>query len=117
MLDAQLRTDLGAMLSRLQQQHVCSVTPLLKPVCEPKGCECTPGTVAGGWGYRGDAHIGEASHPGPKQWLPAVFSSSFEPSLRCCLLQILVAAVAVLSICDGMGCAALSLQNCNMSID
>ena len=30
----------------------------------------------------GDAHIGEASHPGPpKQWLPAVFLSVFDQSL------------------------------------
>ena len=73
-----------------------------------------PGTVAGGWGCKGDAHIGEASHPGPpKQWLPAVFS----PSLTVSLLYVLTTMVAVLSICDGMGCAALSLQNCNMTID
>ena len=42
------------------------------------------GTVAGGWGHIGDAHIGEASHPGPRSWLPALFSPSVFSLFYCC---------------------------------
>ena len=42
----------------------CSDCSLCQGCCQCS-VEVLPGTVAGGWGSRGDAHIGEASHPGP----------------------------------------------------
>ena len=69
------------------------------------------------YGSRGDAHIGEASHPGPRSvtgYAPCMFPSwGFSGTL----VKTLVSLVAVLSICDGMGCAAMALKNCSADID
>ena len=69
------------------------------------------------YGLRGDAHIGEASHPGPGP-MPYVSRMYNEwnagPS---CILRTLLVMVSVLSICDGMGCAAMALKSCSADVD
>jgi hypothetical protein len=57
------------------------------------------------FGHRGDAHIGEASHPGP---LDAQRRTQTRPSL----ISIFMLTVAcVISVADGMGCGLMALQD------
>ena len=80
----------------------------LCPLC----CDCSRDTA---YGLRGDAHIGEADHPGPISFLPRLF-----PTLGASgglILKAFLTMVTVLSICDGMGCAAMALKNNSADID
>ena len=62
------------------------------------------------YGMRADAHIGEASHPGP--------SDIIVYSRRPTFLSLLIVSVAcVLSLCDGMGCGKISLMANNATYD
>ena len=58
------------------------------------------------FGPRGDAHIGEASHPGPS--VPCNTRRQSPPSM----INIFMLTVAcVISVCDGMGCGLMALQD------
>ena len=64
------------------------------------------------YNHRGEAHIGEASHPGP--WPFCGYKQRIFPSCQggcSALLKILFIYTAVFSVCDGIGCAAQALQN------
>ena len=64
------------------------------------------------YNHRGDAHIGEASHPGP--WPFSGYKQRIFPASETgcsVLLKILLIYTAVFSVCDGIGCAAQALQN------
>lgn len=61
------------------------------------------------FGHRGDAHLGEASHPGP------VYR---ETRTRFTIAQFITIAVAcAISVCDGMGCGLISLRDCDSDIN
>ena len=65
---------------------------------------------------RNGERIGEAKRPGPAPYNGC--ASRLFPSLTCSKLMSLIAmSVAVVSVCDGMGCAALALQNCGAEFD
>ena len=55
------------------------------------------------WGHRGDAHIGEASHPGPSAATMAIAA--------------LAASVITMSLCGGIECGAASLRATSTVMD
>ena len=68
-------------------------------------------------GHRGDAHIGEASHPGP-------LGNVFGPRLLGKAMGIssptasaMATLLIVLSLCDGMSCGHMSLRRCDATFD
>ena len=67
------------------------------------------------YGKRGDAHIGEASHPGPHQRQGAI-SASNRKALPV-TTWMLVTVACVLSLCDGMGCGLMSLRQNDARFD
>jgi hypothetical protein len=119
----QIRSGLAQLLARMQEpaEAVYSFPrfPPAQPVAAPQ-LQQDP------TGHDGDAHIGEASHPGPKQesgfsgYVSRLFAStgskctwrSYSPNLMMAFFLL----VTVFSVCDGMGCGATSLQNCGADV-
>ena len=64
----------------------------------------------GPYGRKGE-RIGEASHPGPCR-LPVNTTA-----VMAALSSVVAAQCIVMSLCDGMICAAISLQNCDAAVD
>ena len=84
------------------------------PISTPTGSSESP--VMHTVGHRGDAHIGEASHPGPSNtyYRSSFFSYQNRPSM----IQWLIISVAcVLSIGDGMGCGLMGLREHQADFD
>lgn len=124
-----VRAGLAELFHCLQaspQQHVATgLTPdYLKGLRErsdttnfaPPATRSAARAEGGGLGHRGE-RIGEASHPGPspsRHWVSPMFSNTSTGSPLVCLLA---AMVTVFSVCDGVGCAAMWLQNCNATVN
>ena len=69
----------------------CLNCNLCQGCCRCHSADNLPATVAGGWGNRGNAHIGEASHPGPigihpccRTECPCPSSYNGQPGKHCC---------------------------------
>ena len=58
------------------------------------------------FGSCGDAHIGEASHPGPS--VPYNTRRQTRPSM---INMFMLTVACVISVCDGMGCGLMALQD------
>jgi hypothetical protein len=68
-------------------------------------------------GHRGDAHLGEADHPGPYSNVigPRMLGQAMGISLP--VASPLGALFIVLSLFDGMSCGHMSLRRCNATFD
>ena len=105
----QAQQGLAALLANLQQANPADVVrPGNVTQSAPQPNERAPvrqraPVLRARWGYRGDAHIGEASHPGPQAFAAA-------------MATVAVCTIAM-SLCGGIECGAAFLRACSTVID
>jgi hypothetical protein len=116
-------TSVAAQSSHEQSDQVAAGLAALQQQLQANALNHVSATpyqnTSGGWGHRGE-RIGEASHPGPPAknsgYARRLFNNS--KGLNCAAaVKCLTMTCTVLSLCDGMGCAALALQNSNAQIE
>ena len=107
-LSDQIASGLAALQKQLQAHSQCHVVPVASPYQN----------ATGGWACRGQ-RIGEAKHPGPSPvagYGRMLFSKSAGVNAAVAIRSV-TSMFTVLSLCDGIGCAALPLKNSNAQID
>ena len=97
---AQAQEGLTALLTNLRQSQPAEI---VKPVAQHDPVRRAPAVRRARWGHRGNAHIGEASHPGPSAATMAIAA--------------LAASVITMSLCGGIEGGAASLRATSTVMD